>query len=52
MDYKRETRSGNDLSVEQIFDKASAVVYRVNAGEGMGSAVAIGDRSCSPTVTL
>jgi hypothetical protein len=41
---QRETRSGHDLSAEQVFEKASAAVYKVDAGERLGSAVAISDR--------
>ncbi|SJZ74550.1 Trypsin-like peptidase domain-containing protein [Enhydrobacter aerosaccus] len=38
---QREVRSGSDLSVEQVFEKASAAVYMVKAGDRMGSAVAV-----------
>ncbi|MBV8394178.1 MAG: hypothetical protein JOY81_13435, partial [Alphaproteobacteria bacterium] len=40
---KRETRSGPDLTVEQIFEKVSPAVYMVHAGDRMGSAVAIAE---------
>ncbi len=40
---KREIRNGSDLSVEEVFEKASAAVYMVKAGDRMGSAVAIAD---------
>jgi hypothetical protein len=43
-EIKRETRGDENLSVEQVFDKASAAVYKVDAGERLGSAVAISDR--------
>lgn len=41
---KRATREGAELSVEEVFDKASAAVYKVNAGDRLGSAVAISAR--------
>jgi hypothetical protein len=40
---QRETRNGHDLSAEQVFEKASAAVYKVDAGERLGSAVAISE---------
>jgi len=40
---KRETRDGPALAPEQVFDKVSAAVYVVTAGERMGSAVAISE---------
>lgn len=43
-EIKRETRGEGNLSVEQVFDKASAAVYKVDAGERLGSAVAISER--------
>jgi hypothetical protein len=42
-EIKRETRGDGDLNTEQIFDKASAAVYKVDAGERLGSAVAISE---------
>jgi hypothetical protein len=43
-EIKRETRGDGNLSVEQVFDKASAAVYKVDAGDRFGSAVAISER--------
>lgn len=40
---KLEGRGPAELSVEQVFEKASAAVYMVKAGERLGSAVAIDD---------
>jgi hypothetical protein len=38
---KRQTRDGSDLSVEQVFDKVAPAVFVVQAGDRMGSAVAV-----------
>jgi hypothetical protein len=43
-EIKRETRGSGNLTVEQVFDKASAAVYKVDAGDRLGSAVAISER--------
>jgi S1-C subfamily serine protease len=43
-EIKRETRGSGSLTVEQLFDKASATVYKVDAGDRLGSAVAISER--------
>lgn len=42
-EIKRETRGSGNLTVEQVFDRASAAVYKVDAGERLGSAVAISE---------
>lgn len=40
---QRQTRDRSELSVEQAFDKVSPAVYMVDAGDRMGSAVAISE---------
>jgi S1-C subfamily serine protease len=40
---KRATRDGTELTVEQVFQKASPSVYVVRAGDRLGSAVAISE---------
>ena len=40
---KREPRGGNDLTTEQAFEKISPAVFMVDAGDRLGSAVAIGE---------
>ncbi len=43
-EIERQKRGDGNLSVEQVFDKASMAVYKVDAGERLGSAVAISER--------
>jgi len=40
---KLETRTGEDLRADEVFEKAAGAVYKVKTERGLGSAVAISD---------
>jgi S1-C subfamily serine protease len=40
---KLETRTGEDLRADEVFEKAAGAVYKVRTERGLGSAVAISD---------